>query len=303
MGRPVKQLSFTIIYGLTLCAAAVLLLLDTFVIPHRMAGVIETQPTENVKAGVIETQPAPTPIIPTDNAYRDDHIAIQLQTLRKDDTTYYVADITLTDPSYLRTAFAQDTYGRNINERTSDIAANVDAILAINGDYYGFRNYGYVLRNGICYRDRPSDAELLLIDNAGDFSVVASDHLDSEALHSGDWWQVFAFGPALVDGGTVMVSPDDEVGMARASNPRTAIGQISPLHYVFVVSDGRTDESDGFSLYQLAQIMAELGCETAYNLDGGGSSTMVFMGEVVNRPTSGRGINEREVSDIVYIGY
>jgi exopolysaccharide biosynthesis protein len=71
-----------------------------------------------------------------------------------------------------------------------------------------------------------------------------------------------------------------------------------------VVSDGRTTESVGLSLLQLAEIMDQLGCEQAYNLDGGGSTTMYFNGEVINNPTSnGRKSKERSVSDIVYIGY
>lgn len=85
------------------------------------------------------------------------------------------------------------------------------------------------------------------------------------------------------------------------SNPRTAIGQISALHYLVIVSDGRTSESAGLTLYQLATLFAQRGCTVAYNLDGGGSSTMVFNGNVVNNPTSGRSITERAVSDIVYI--
>jgi exopolysaccharide biosynthesis protein len=72
------------------------------------------------------------------------------------------------------------------------------------------------------------------------------------------------------------------------SNPRTAIGQISELHYIMLVSDGRTYESEGLSLLNLAELLKEQGCETAYNLDGGGSSTMYFNGEVINNPTSGR---------------
>ena len=69
-----------------------------------------------------------------------------------------------------------------------------------------------------------------------------------------------------------------------------------------MVSDGRSDESEGLSLYELASFMKQLGVKTAYNLDGGGSSTMVFQGEVVNNPSSGFREEEREVSDIVYIG-
>ena len=87
------------------------------------------------------------------------------------------------------------------------------------------------------------------------------------------------------------------------SNPRTAIGMIEPYHYVFVVSDGRTTQSSGLSLLKLATVLKELNCETAYNLDGGGSATMYFMGNVVNNPTTnGKSISERKVSDIVYIG-
>jgi exopolysaccharide biosynthesis protein len=107
-----------------------------------------------------------------------------------------------------------------------------------------------------------------------------------------------------VENGKVTVSESEEVGKAMASNPRTAIGQIDSLHYVLVVSDGRTDESTGLSLYQMAAFLKTLGVETAYNLDGGGSSTMYFNGSVVNNPTTtGRNISERSVSDIVYIGY
>ena len=116
-------------------------------------------------------------------------------------------------------------------------------------------------------------------------------------------WQAFSFGPGLVENGEITVDQNTEVGKAMASNPRTAIGQISELHYVFVVSDGRTDQSEGLSLYELAAFLQSLGVQTAYNLDGGGSSTMVLMGEVINNPTAGGSrTKERSVSDIVYIG-
>ena len=64
------------------------------------------------------------------------------------------------------------------------------------------------------------------------------------------------------------------------------------------------EESAGLSLSQLAEFMKCLGVVSAYNLDGGGSSTMYFNGEIINNPTTnGRSIKERSVSDIVYIGY
>ena len=114
---------------------------------------------------------------------------------------------------------------------------------------------------------------------------------------------MLSFGPALVADGTVAVGVNDEVGKAMASNPRTAIGVIDDLHYVFAVADGRTSASEGLSLYELATFLQELGVKTAYNLDGGGSSSMVFMGNLINNPTTnGKRTSERSVSDIVYIG-
>ena len=97
---------------------------------------------------------------------------------------------------------------------------------------------------------------------------------------------------------------DEEVERAQITNPRTAIGMVEPLHYIMVVSDGRTEESVGLSLYELGELMQRLGCDCAYNLDGGGSSTMWFNGEVLNKPTTyGDVIAERPISDIIYIGY
>lgn len=115
---------------------------------------------------------------------------------------------------------------------------------------------------------------------------------------------LLAFGPALVENGEIAVGTNEEVGQAMASNPRTAIGIIDENHYIIVVSDGRTSESKGLSLYQMAEVMKSYGVKTAYNLDGGGSSTLYFNGQVINKPTTGGNrISERAVSDIVYIGY
>ena len=127
-----------------------------------------------------------------------------------------------------------------------------------------------------------------------------SEYTADELVEKGVW-QALTFGPALVENSNISVDENDEVGLAMASNPRTAIGLIDTNHFIFVVSDGRTSESEGLSLYELATFMKGLGVKTAYNLDGGGSSTMYFNGAVVNNPTSGHSIKEREISDIVYI--
>ena len=332
-----KKNLFAIVYSVLLTAFTVYVLMDTFVITriYSTVPVVEasseagsdgadsdTAVTDSdtavadsysavaeaaVNASASDqTGESPTSQQPdsTATSYQDENITITLTQYREYDTSIYVADITLSSPEYLQTALAQNAYGRNVTEKTSEMAVENGAILAINGDYYGAQESGYVLRNGVLYRDiAERGQEDLVIYEDGSFEIITEDEVTAQELLDRGAVQILSFGPALVTGGDVSVTAGEEVGKARSSNPRTAIGVIDDLHYVFVVSDGRTDESEGLSLYQLAEFMSELGAETAYNLDGGGSSSMVFNGNVINNPTtSGNRIKERSVSDIVYIG-
>ena len=298
-----KRWSFGAVTALALTVFTGYALLDTFVIPRSYGAVPQTVDiaAEEVQAAVQETSMQEE--IEQEETTQDG-ITVELTEYRENDTTIYVADVWVTDPSQLQTAFAEGTYGKNVKDATSDIAEDVDAILAINGDFYGARNSGYVIRNGVLYRSKSSGAEDLVIYEDGSFAIINEDDVTAEQLLEDGAMQVLSFGPALIEDGEIAVTKNEEVGKAMASNPRTAIGIYEDGHYVFVVSDGRTDESEGLSLYELAEFLQELGVETAYNLDGGGSSTMVYQGEVVNNPTtSGNSVKERSVSDIVYIGY
>ena len=235
--------------------------------------------------------------------YSDTKSKITVTQYRAYDSNIYVADVEVTDGTSILSAFAKNTYGRNITDTTSDMAEENNAVLAINGDYYGARQSGYVIRNGVVYRNQGSNGEDMVISKDGTLSFISESDTTTDSLMQKQAWQVLSFGPVLVENGQVAVSENDEVGMAMASNPRTAIGTVAKNHYLFVVSDGRTSESAGLSLYELANFMKSLGATNVYNLDGGGSSTMVFQGEVVNNPTTnGNKISERAVSDILYIG-
>ena len=235
--------------------------------------------------------------------YSDSKSKITVTQYRAYDSNIYVADVEVTDGTSILSAFAKNTYGRNITDTTSDMAEENNAVLAINGDYYGARQSGYVIRNGVVYRNQGSNGEDMVISKDGSLSFISESDTTTDSLIQKQAWQVLSFGPVLVENGQVAVSENDEVGMAMASNPRTAIGTVAKNHYLFVVSDGRTSESAGLSLYELANFMKSLGATNVYNLDGGGSSTMVFQGEVVNNPTTnGNKISERAVSDILYIG-
>ena len=258
-------------------------------------------------AATAESSTASSEAVSTADSYKDENISVTVTEYRENDTTIYVADVQLSSPEYLQTALAQGVYGRNVKEETSTIAENNNAILAVNGDYYGAREAGYVIKNGELLRNTSAGREDLVIYDDGSWKIVSEDEVSAEELLADGAVQTMSFGPGLIENGEISVGVNEEVKQSMSSNPRTAIGIIDDCHYVFVVSDGRTDESEGLSLYQLAEFMQGLGCTTAYNLDGGGSSTMYFNGEVINNPTGGRAGHgegsERSVSDIIYIGY
>lgn len=301
-----KEHFWTAVYALLLVVYTLYAALDTFVVSRVYTAVPEetTSAVETPYSAPLSAGESREPIV-TENSYQDESISIVLTEYRAYDTTIYVAEVTLASPTYLKTVLAQGAYGRNVTEKTSSMAARSGALLAINGDYYGVQESGYVIRNGVLYRDTPSRGqEDLVIWADGTFGIISEDEVTAQALLDAGAVQVLSFGPALVTEGTIAVSQSEEVGRAMASNPRTAIGIFSEGHYVFVVSDGRTNESEGLSLYELAEFMQALGVQTAYNLDGGGSSTMVFNGTLVNNPTTnGNSIKERSVSDCVCISY
>ena len=298
-------------YALMLVCFTVYILLDTFVIPRDIA----VAERENSIVFPVQEESAfqeltPSPAAGSSNEattpkmnYQDENICISIESLRYCDTNVYLADVTLTSARYLKTAFAEGTYGRNITASTSEIAAQCNAILAVNGDYYGARTTGYVIRNGNLYRSEPSDREMLAIYPDGSFEIIVENETSPETLLEKAVYQAFSFGPGLVADGAVSINPQYEVGKFATENPRTAIGEISPLHYVFVVTDGRSEDSRGLTIRELADLMVELGVQCAYSLDGGGSSTLYFNGTVINAPgTIKKQASERKVSDIVYIG-
>ena len=239
----------------------------------------------------------------SDTTYKTDDTSITLSTYREYDTNIYVAEVELSKNAQIETAFAQNSYGKNVTATTSFMAQSSGAILAINGDYYGARDNGYVIRDGVIYRSSAkTDQEDLVIYKDGSMKIINESEVSAQELVDDGAVTVLSFGPALVENGKISVSQNEEVGKAMASNPRTAIAITEDNKYLFIVSDGRTDESEGLSLYELATFAASLGAKTVYNLDGGGSSTMYFNGNVVNNPTTnGWDISERGVSDIVYI--
>ena len=299
-GKSLRK-ALTLAYTVLLVGSSGLAVLDTLFISKSYTKFNNEITTTNQSASSSGTS---TATVKTATAYEDDTKAISIETYERNSTQIHVATVTIKGDASIKTALADETYGRNIKAKTSTTAQSVNAVLAVNGDYYGARDAGYVIRNGQLLRSDSQDAnqEDLVIYQDGSFEIIREGDITAQELLNKGAVQVLSFGPALIENNQVAVDSSDEVGKAMASNPRTAIGIIDDKHYVLVVSDGRTDESKGLSLKELADFMKELKVTTAYNLDGGGSSTMYFNGQIINKPTTnGHNIEEREVSDIVYL--
>ena len=297
----VKKHLFCIIYTIVLVLSATLSLLGTFVFSVNY----EDQGIEGVQQEIPNYDKGK--VVITDDSYQDNNLSITIKSVRRYDTTIYVADVKISSLGYLQTALAKNQFGRNIKEYPSEMAKRNKAILAINGDYYGFRDKGLVIRNGYLFDETRlprENSDLLIIDKNGEFKIVLEESVDIKQVHTDGAWQTFCFGPGLIVDGEIVISKNSEVAAHKASNPRTAIGYVEPLHYVMLVSDGRLENEKGLSLYELADVLKEFGCVDAYNLDGGGSSVMIFNNKIINRPTfDGTVIKERRSSDIVFIGY
>ena len=298
-----KPYLYASVLGLLLTSSFTYSMLKTFVLAETISTVSNTGSTSNTAAASQAAKNAQV----TDTSYSDGNISVTLSEKTVNETQVYVADITLSSSDYLKTALAQNSYGTNVTAKTSVTAAENNAILAVNGDYYGANSSGYVIRNGVVYRNSvredASNGDLAIYKD-GSFKIIYEDQVSADQLVQDGVVNLLAFGPSLVENGEISVDTNTEVGQAMSSNPRTAIGIIDENHYIIIVSDGRTSESNGLSLYQMAEVMKSYGVKTAYNLDGGGSSTLYFNGQVINKPTTGGSkISERAVSDIVYIGY
>ena len=102
----------------------------------------------------------------------------------------------------------------------------------------------------------------------GSFKTFNESDTTAQKLVDSGVVNTFAFGPTLVENGKIAVSENEEVGQAMADNPRTAIGVIEEsdgsVHYIVIVSDGRTSESSGLTLYEMAELMKSYGVTTAY---------------------------------------
>jgi exopolysaccharide biosynthesis protein len=267
--------------------------------------VAQSQPQATLPPPAQATQPQEETLpvyAPGELVYHSDTVDVSITQHKDGGITYYLADVQLSDPSQFTYAFATEAFSR-ARESVSDVASRHSALLAFNGDFCGFHTEGVIIRGGELFRKQNSHRHLLIVDAQGDLSALTDRRekqgVVAERLMAEGVLHTFEFGPVLVENGQATQLPKSFFLRTGAGyrEPRTAIGQVGPLHYLVLVVDGRQDGySVGCDLPTLQRLFLEHGATFAYNLDGGGSTTLYFQGRVINHPSSGA---ERRVSDIV----
>lgn len=238
--------------------------------------------------------------IRTDSSYSGPNVAFTIEKRTKgegrDLITYYVADIYIRHIESFRTGLANNAFGKGIAEPLLKMAQDNNALLAVNGDYYG-RHYGPVIRNGVLYRNSIGSGDVCVLYKDGTMKTFLKGTFNADTEMQNGAWQAWCFGPTLLtEDGSMSTSFDSYL---TPKHPRCAIGYYEPGHYAFVVVDGRADGySAGMTMTELSELFATMGCTVAYNMDGGRTAQMAYNNAIVNQPYK----DGRDISDIIYIG-
>ncbi len=190
------------------------------------------------------------------------------------------------------------------------IARENKAVLAFTDDFFTKREYGIVIRNGVIYRNKirvtsrsyPLGDTLAVFGDGSMYAYDFDEYNANEFLEMGAV-QVLSFGPWLIRGGEI--NPRVLSGTYMPYHePRCALGMIEPGHYVVITVDGRYDGAKGARFNWLATRLHAMGVTEALNLDGGGTTALVFMGEQISRVASASadGTNTRRVACMLGFG-
>lgn len=251
--------------------------------------------------------------LPDDAGYVDPSISVRIETMRAYDTTIMLVWVQIAHPSQLRAQLYRP-YPSKKTAVANRIASSVDAVIAMNGDFFIDRKEGYIVRNAESYKGEPfyrsgfginNDViDVLIIDENADMHIIRSYDEDKINAFLATGHQIihsYSFGPGLVADGEI--SSDADLLKLGFCNPkgltqRIALCQMDELSYLIVATEGPENKgSEGLTMPQFAQLCYDLGAKTAYNLDGGSSSCVAFRGQKINSLSTHK---NRAVGDIIY---
>ncbi len=297
---------------------------------EQTAAALELSPTPVVKPYVpkptisVEPLPKPTPtVVPVDPyflpegeeviedekngywLYRSPVLFVEINRIREKagPKTYFVADIRFKEGQTERAGFGSPKKPGKSYGALYKIAKQYQAVIAVNGDYItkvtGDKK-GIIIRDGKEFLNKKKMDTLAFYPD-GTMRVFRPGETTAKKLIEDGVKNTFSFGPTLINNG--VIEPKLNKCRLQRRNPRTAVGMIEPYHYIFVVVDGRQRRySVGMTMQQLAELFAKYNCQVAYNLDGGRSATMSFMGKNINR-YNGSLTGQRKVPDALMFGF
>ena len=256
----------------------------------------EPTPTPDPWAQYFRSESDPAEVVVIDPAnehweYRTDKLSILIDRvhIKKADgkpITYCIADIHMRGED----AFMAGVRNDNPLEQPSlehawHMARRYRAVLGITGDNLiqaEVNDKGILMRNGKVYSENQAQDILAFYPDDLTVKIYKPKTISVEELKEQGVLNTFSFGPTLLNNGVRDLA--SRRSMLGKQNPRTGLGMIEPGHFIAITVDGRqTKYSVGMSIEEFTQMFYLLGCQTAYNLDGGASTAMIFMGECLNQ--------------------
>ena len=211
-------------------------------------------------------------------------------------------EVKLAHPSQLRRAVTGNRYDYGVDEYPTKMAQNVNAVLASAGDFYGFRDLGITVYQRQLYRHNPASVDTAYFTADGNMIFSKRGELMNRAeaeqfIADNDVLFAVAFGPIMVENGEPVHTSEYAIGEVNDRYSRAAIAQKDELHYMVMTVNFEGPCQKTCTLEQAVQYIAAKNVQQAYTLDGGQTASVVFGGELVNRPDWGE---ERTMSDIIY---
>lgn len=235
----------------------------------------------------------------SDTEYSDPTIHVKIRKDRKNECDVWIADIEIADASQLRTA-AADGFDSNMVMPGPRLAERMNAVLAVEGDYFCYTGKGLIVRQGKKYLDRLKNRDVLVIDEDGDFIGFEDPPAGSigEEVNGKKVINAFFFGPLLVNNGKIRTGGFANGMMYKERCQRMAIAQTGHLKYRVIACGPNVRGSVGMTVDEFRNYIAAMpDVKVAYNMDGGDSTMIIFNGKKVNDPDNP---DSRDVADIVY---
>ncbi len=212
------------------------------------------------------------------------------------------AEVKISNGSQLRRKLTEDSYGSSAQLYASELANSSNAVVAINGDLYTFRDMGITVFQRKLYRNNPAQIDSCFFTATGDMLFSRAGELMGEGeaerfIQENEVVFSLAFGPVLVDNGELQHCSSYPVGEIDFEYSRSCIAMTDDLHYLLMTINHTTDARPRATINELARIIYSKNVWKAYTLDGGQTAEIVMMGGPINRVDFGE---ERKVSDIIY---